>query len=74
MTKRPWTVVTYNFETYVTKVTNMLESSIPDNAKLSIESRIMPEERVVAIVPGHHADWSASWWVPAERSLPLNCN
>ena len=74
MINRPWTVVTYNFKTNVTKVTDMLESAHPDNAKLSIESRTNPEERVIAIVPGYHADWSTGWWVPAERGLPLNCS
>ena len=71
---RPWTVVTYNFKTNVTKVTNMLESAVPDNAKLSIEARLIPEQKVVAMVPGYHADWSKGWWVPAERSLPVNCS
>jgi hypothetical protein len=74
MINRPWTVVTYNSKTSVTKVTDMLQSSYPNNAKIDIEARLAPEVHVIAIVPGHHADWSKGWWVPSEPGPLLNCS
>ena len=72
--KKPWTVVTYNFKTSVTKVTNEMESMYPENAKMMIEGRLRPEQRVVAMIPGHHANWSKGWWTPAKRNQPPNCS
>ena len=72
--KKPWTVVTYNFKTNVTKVTNETESAYSENARVVIESRLNPEQKVVAMIPGHHADWSKGWWVPSEHTPPPNCS
>ena len=43
-------------------------------AKMMIEDRLRPEQRVVAMIPGHHANWSKGWWTPAKRNQPPNCS
>ena len=72
--KKQWTVVIYNLKTNVTKISNELESVYTENAKMMIEARLNPEQRVIAMIPGHHAAWSKGWWTPLKRSPVPNCS